>query len=293
MMRVVPPAHEQALVLDASFVPTSGQHTYGLAHCWNGTQSRTEQGLERSARGGLEVTDHGADVLSVEQTPPTDPAADQEATRMDLYRAHVTRVVQPYALSPGRYVVPDGDDSIQNFLDGVRAVARQQIGQWRRDANLRLLSDGPPRSGPGRPKPYDGKGDWSALSRLERMASSAEGIVLYTQVVNHVPCKRHVRVVLVVETRTNRSALLLSTDLDRAAARLVGYDKARFPIDFLVRDAKQLTGLSDCQARSPAKLACHCKMSLTAPYIRQNPWSVRYVRAECSRLVKPLESHSN
>ena len=44
IMRVVPPDHEQALVLDASFVPKSGKHTYGLAHFWNGTQSRTEKG---------------------------------------------------------------------------------------------------------------------------------------------------------------------------------------------------------------------------------------------------------
>ena len=96
------------------------------------------------------------------------------------------------------------------------------------------------------------------------MASSDEGIVLYTQVVNHVQCKRHVRVVLVVETCTNRAALLLSPDIDRAAARLYGSDKARFQIECLCRDAKPLTGLSGCQAHSPAKLACHVKMSLTA-----------------------------
>ena len=33
---VVPPEHEQALVMDASFVPKSGKHTYGLDHFWNG-----------------------------------------------------------------------------------------------------------------------------------------------------------------------------------------------------------------------------------------------------------------
>ena len=264
ILRVVPPDHAQALVLDASFVPTSGTHTYGLAHFWNGTQSRTEQGLARSALGGLDVTDHCADVLSVEQTPPTGPAADQEATRLDLSLDHGTRVVQPHALYPRRDVVTDGYDSQQQCLDGVRAEALHQMGTWRRDAHRRFLSDGAPRSGPGRPKPYDGKVHWSALSRVERMASSDEGMVLDTQVVNHVPFTRHGRVVLVVETGTNRSALLLSTDIDLAAARLYGSDQARFPIAFLFRDAKQLTGLSDCQARSPAKLAFHFTLSLTA-----------------------------
>jgi hypothetical protein len=138
------------------------------------------------------------------------------------------------------------------------------MGQWRRDANLRALSHGPPRSGPGRPKPYDGQVHWAELSRLERVAPDDEGIALYTQVVNQVPCKRNGRVVIVVETCTNRSALLLSPDIELAAARLYGYDNARFQIAFLCRDAKQFTGLSDCQARSQAKLAFHFTMSLMA-----------------------------
>jgi len=264
IMRVVPPDHEQALVLDASFVPKSGTHTYGLARFWNGTQSRTEKGLELSALGWLDVTDNCAYILSVEQTPPTGPAADPEATRIDIYLDQVARVLHQYALYPLRYVVTDGYYSKQKFLEGVRAIALHQIGKLRRDANLRYLYDGPPRSGPGRPKPYDGKVHWSELSRLERVASGDEGIVLYTQVVNHVQFKRNVRVVMVVETCTNRSALLLSTDIDLAAACLYGYYKARFQIEFLFRDAKQLTGLSDYQARSQAKLAFHFNMSLMA-----------------------------
>ncbi len=89
-------------------------------------------------------------------------------------------------------------------------------------------------------------------------------MVLHTLVVNHLQFKRNIRVVVVVETGTNRSALLFSTDIDLAAARLYRYYKARFQIEFLFRDAKQFTGLSDCQARSQAKLAFHFNMSLTA-----------------------------
>jgi DDE superfamily endonuclease len=264
MMRVVPPDHEQALVLEASFVPQSGQHTYGLARFWNGTQSRTEKGLERSALGWRDVRDNCADVLSVEQTPPIGPAADQETTRIDLYLDQVTWVVQQHALYPLRDVVTDGYDSQQKFLDGVQALELRQIGTWRREANLRYRYDGPPRSGPGRPKPYDGKVHWSGRSRVERAASGDEGMVLYSQVVNHVPFKLTARVVMVVETCTNRSALLLRSDIDLVAARLYGFYQAPFQITFLSRDAKQLTGLSDCQARSQAKLAFHGNMRLMA-----------------------------
>ena len=262
--RVVPPDHEQALVLDASFVPKSGKHTYGLARFWNGTQSRTEKGLELSALGWLDVTDNCAYILSVEQTPPTGSATAPETTRIDIYLDQVTRVVQQHALYPLRYVVTDGYYSKQKFLVGIRALDLHQIGKLRRDANLRYLYDGPPRSGPGRPKQYDGKVHWSELSRFERMASGDAGIVLYTQVVNHVQFKCNVRVVMVVDTGTHRSALLFSTDVDLTAERLYGYYKARFQIEFLFRDAKQFTGLSDCQARSQAKLAFHFNMSLMA-----------------------------
>jgi len=264
IMQVVPPDHEQVLVLDASFIPKSGKHTYGLARFWNGTQSRTEKGLEISALGWLDVTDNCAYMLSVAQTLPVGPATDQEATRIDLYLDQVTRVVQQHALYPLRYVGTDGYYSKQKFLAGIRALELHQIGKLRSDANLRYLYTGPPRSGPGRPKQYDGKVQWADLARFEQVACGDEGIVLYTQVVNHVQFKRNVRVVVVVETCTNRSALLFSTDIDLAAARLYSYYKARFQIEFLFRDAKQFTGLSDCQARSPAKLAFHFNMSLMA-----------------------------
>jgi Transposase DDE domain len=58
--------------------------------------------------------------------------------------------------------------------------------------------------------------------------------------------------------------VLFSTDGALDALTLYGYYKARFQIEFLFRDAKQFTGLLDCQARSQAKLAFHFNASLTA-----------------------------
>jgi Transposase DDE domain len=83
-------------------------------------------------------------------------------------------------------------------------------------------------------------------------------------VVTHVQFKRNLRVVKVVDTHSNRSALLFSTDVAWAATTIYRYYKARFQIEFLFRDAKQFTGLSDCQARSQAKLQCHFAASLPA-----------------------------
>src|ERR671938_2203725 len=45
---VIPPEHDQALVLDASFVPKSRQHTQGLDTFWPASNSRAKTGLQNS-----------------------------------------------------------------------------------------------------------------------------------------------------------------------------------------------------------------------------------------------------
>jgi hypothetical protein len=101
------------------------------------------------------------------------------------------------------------------------------------------------------------------LSRVERLETEDEHIVLYDQVLNHVQLKRNLHVVVVVHTHRNRYALLFSTDVDLEPQRLSHYYKARFQVEFLFRDAKQFTGLSACQARSKAKLDFHFNASLS------------------------------
>ena len=261
---VVPPEHDQALVIDASFVPKSGKHTYGLDRFWNGSHSRTEKGLEISTLAWLDLTGNCTYCLSVEQTPPSAETLDPEATRMDVYLAPLSRVVKAHDLSFLRYVVSDGAYSKQKFVAGVQALGLHQIGKWRADANLRYLYQGPQRPGPGRPKTYDGKVHLSDLSRFERLDTNDDHIVLYHQVLNHVQLKRNLQVVVVVNTQLNRYAVLFSTDVDLEALTLYRYYKARFQIEFLFRDATQFTGLSDCPARSQAKLDFHFNASLSA-----------------------------
>ena len=138
------------------------------------------------------------------------------------------------------------------------------MGTRRIDAHRRYLYHGPKRLGPGRPKTYDGKVNWGDLTRFEPLETEDGHVVLYHQVVNHVQCQCNLRVVLVVDTKHNRRALLFSTDVDVDALTIYRYDKARFQIEFLFRDAKQFTGLCDSQARSQAKLDLHFNASLTA-----------------------------
>jgi hypothetical protein len=158
-------------------------------------------------------------------------------------------------------VITDGAYSKQKFVAGVLDLGMHQIGKLRADANLRDLYPGPKRPGRGRQKTYDGKVHLNDLSRFECLDTDDDHIVLYHQVLNHVQLKRNLQVVVVVNTQHNRYAVLFSTDVDLEPLRLYHAYKARFQIEFIFRDVKQFTGLSDFQARSKAKLDFHFNAS--------------------------------
>jgi hypothetical protein len=83
-------------------------------------------------------------------------------------------------------------------------------------------------------------------------------------VLNPVQFQGHLWVVLVVDTTRNRKAVLFRTDLHLDALTISRYSKARFQSELRFRDAKQVAGLTDCQARSQAKLNFHFNASLSA-----------------------------
>ncbi|MEG4575477.1 transposase [Microcoleus sp. N3A4] len=61
-----------------------------------------------------------------------------------------------------------------------------------------------------------------------------------------------------------KNALLFSTDIHLLPEQIVEYDRARFQIEFIFRDANQFTGLSDCQARHLPRLDFHFNATLIA-----------------------------
>ena len=58
--------------------------------------------------------------------------------------------------------------------------------------------------------------------------------------------------------------LLYSTDLNLGALKVIQYYKARFQIEFIFRDAKQYTGLADCQSLLVERRYTHINASLSA-----------------------------
>ena len=191
--------------------------------------------------------------------------AEDVETLTDQYLQHLSDV-KPSLLENEKYTVVDGYFSKKKFVDGVRDLDLHQIGKLRCDANMRYLYTGPKREkGSGRQKTYDGKVNWQDLSRFSYI-DTQDGIAIYSLVLNHVSLKRNLKAVVLLDHRNKdkkKYAILFSTDKDLDAKTIVRYYKARFQIEFIFRDAKQFTGLCDCQARDQKRLAFHFNACLT------------------------------
>jgi hypothetical protein len=199
--------------------------------------------------------------LLTRQTPAT--SAPAEETRVESYLEH--RKLDRQALPVGgRHLETYGYYSNLKFIDGVAQLELFQVGKLRQDASRRWLYQGAQKPR-GRPKPDEGKVIFTDLSRFAR-ASQKEGIQLYTALVNCLPFQRDLRIVYLVKPQGNRipTALLFSTDLQLGALDIYRFDKARFQIEFRFREAKQFTGLGDCQARQREVLHFHWNASRTA-----------------------------
>ncbi len=98
---------------DATFVPKSGKHTYGLGRFWNGCASRSERGLEVSVLALINPQGQ-AMALTAQQTP----ALTTDASRQQFYLAQLkaSQSAWPEGLS---YAVFDGLYTTHNFVAGI------------------------------------------------------------------------------------------------------------------------------------------------------------------------------
>ena len=285
---------EWVAAIDASFAPKSGRSSYGLDWFWNGSRGQAERGLELSLLAVVDVTRNTAYTLSAYQTPALPKApkvakestvnteaevtqdADKKAktnanktpketrtTRIDIYLAHIKRDTK-LLLGKIRYLVADSFYAKTKFVNGVREHGLHLVSKLRHDADLRWLYNGEQKA-KGRPRQFAGKVRFDDLSRFE-LAGDMDGQRVYSAVVNAPTFKCNLRIVYLVREEKGKiyTALLFSTDTDCAALDILRYYKARFQIEFLFRDAKQHTGLCDCQATSEEKLGFHFNASLAA-----------------------------
>ena len=260
--KVVASGHTFVVALDCSFIQKSGAHTYGLDYFYNSSHNRAETGLEISTLALVDVDYNTAYHLSSRQPPKLDNPGE---TRVDWYLKHLQQdqgVLPPEV----RHLVADGYYGKVKFINGIRDLNWHLISKLRHDANLRWLYHGPQKLR-GRRRQYDGKvGFLPQEQNRFANAGKVKGIQVYTAVVNSVQFKRNIRLVYLMKTvgQKVQTALLFSTDIELSALEIYRLYRARFQIEFLFRDAKQFTGLLDCQARCQAALHFHLNASMTA-----------------------------
>jgi hypothetical protein len=283
--------------MDCSFIPKSGKQSYGVAYYYNGSASKSEKGQEISVISIVDVDNHQGYTLSVQQTAAKEaavttkpleakpevkklakqsrkaskrgqksPSIDlQEVTRIDAYLQHL-KDTQPHLPASVKHIVVDGFYSKEKFVNGVVGLGLHMVGKLRVDANLRHIFTGEQRPRGARRK-YGDKVDLNDVTGLSWVQDLEPNLKLYTALVWHVSLKQQVRIAYISDTRKPdqvRYVVLFSTDLDLCAYNIFYFYKARFQIEFIFRDAKQFTGLTDCQARSAYKLDFHFNASLTA-----------------------------
>jgi len=258
------PSSRLLCVMDCSFLPKSGKATVGIERYWNGCASRVEKGLEVSVIGVVEVETATAYALSAQQTL-SHCELPAEITRMDQYLYHLDQV-RPHLPPQVQYLAVDGAYAKEGFVTGTMQLGLHLISKLRCDANLRFLYTGvqKPR---GRKRKYDGKVDFHDLNRFTFVDTLQPGVDLYTKVVWSVALKRSIRLAYLLnqqDPKRPRFVVLFSTDVQQDAQDLYRLYQLRFQIEFIFRDAKQFTGLQDCQARDVAKLDFHLHASLTA-----------------------------
>jgi hypothetical protein len=281
---------EQISAIDCSFIGKSGKKTWGIDWFYNGSAGRAEKGLEISVIAVVDVKAHQGYTLSVQQTAartepqqidkstliveekkkkkgrhkssPTEPVVSERVqgylNQLKIARQHLPAGV--------KYLAADSFYSKKFFVDGVRELGLHLVSKLRIDANLRYLYTGDQKPRGARRK-YGDKVDVNDLSKLDFIAQVNPDVQLYSQVVWHVSLGRKIRIVLLVNHHNPDRpsvALLFSSDTELDPQKTYLYYKMRFQIEFIFRDAKQFTGLCDCQSRQEQSLDFHFNASLAA-----------------------------
>jgi Transposase DDE domain len=248
------------IAIDASFIPKSGKHTFGLAKFWNGKHSKAEQGLEISTIALIDTDRKHAFALDTKQSVDT-----EDETRIDTALTQL-KAQLPFTKTYTKTIVADGYYAKKKLIEGVCAEKCRLISLLRSDANLRYRYTGQQKP-KQKPKQYDGKVRWKDENKQSVVPSgfvleaTVESFDLYSCECYMLQWQCWVKVVYV--RRGSCYRLLFSTDLDQDTLSIYNDYSHRFQIEYLFRDGKQHLGLSDCQSLKEERLCFHFNMVMT------------------------------
>ncbi len=252
-----------AIAFDPSYISKSGKQTPGLGYFWSGCAGRPKWGLEIAGLAAMDIENHTAFHLEAIQTLAD---GSKDSTLVDWYADIITSRKEDLK-TISNIVVADAWFSKKKFVDRITLAEMDLISRLRDDADLLYLFRGEQSGGKGRPKKYDGKIMHDKVREdYFSLAEQNEKATVHCAEVYSKSLKRIIKLVHVIyKNKKGKETykLYFSTDLSLGALEILDYYRTRFQIEFLYRDAKQHTGLNDCQARSENKLNFHFNTSLT------------------------------
>lgn len=253
-----------AIAFDPSYINKAGKKTPGLGWYWSGCAGQSKWGLEIGGLAAIDIDHHTAFHLEAVQTNIN---SDSKMTLTDWYAGLISQRKETLG-EISKYLVADAWFSKKPFVDKILASGMHLICRLRDDADLKYLYTGKPTGKKGRPRKYAGKFKPKSIDNtyFETVMQDEEKTV-NTAILYSKSLKRNIRIVHVSYLNAKGKEtykLYYSTDINMQASDILKYYQARFQIEFIYRDGKQYTGLSDSQARSENKLHFHFNASLTS-----------------------------
>jgi len=257
------PEEERIIAFDPSYIPKSGKHTPGASYFWSGCANATKYGLEISGLASVGLESRTAMHLYAKQTI----GQNQHDSLLDYYASIVVgQTDRLKAISD--ILVADGYFWRRPFVDAVTQAGFRFISKLPGNAVLQYPYLGPKSKRRGRPPKYQGRVDYLNLDSAHFTPCLQEdNLTAYEGKVYVKALNRLVKCVIVHLTKkdgTLRAEAFFATDLTMDGIKVLECYRLRFQIEFLYRDAKQYTGLTQCQARSESKIHTHVNASLTA-----------------------------
>jgi len=252
-----------AIAFDPSYINKSGKSTPGVGYFWSGVAGRAKWGLEIAGLAAIDIENHTAHHLEAVQTFTN---TSNDFTLTDWYADIIIKRKDELS-QISNILVADAWFSKKKFIDKIISANMNLISRFRDDADLLYIFRGQQSKGRGRPKKFNGKIIHSNINKdYFSFVEKNDKAEIYCAEVYSKSLKRIIKLVHVIykNKKGNKTPkLYFSTDLSLEALDILDYYTCRFQIEFLYRDAKQHTGLNDCQARSENKLHFHFNSALT------------------------------
>ncbi len=266
---------ETVIALDPSYIPKAGKSTYGRGRYWSGVAGAAKWGLDICGFAVVDILNNTALHLKAWQTPP---AGELEKKGLNLLAHYASLVTENAAQFKefSNYIVADAYFSKRPFVEAVLSTGMHFISRLRDDSVLKFRFTGGPTGKKGAPVKFSGVVNVNSFDPNQfSLDLSNEEITIYSAVVYSKAFKMDIKLAIAIFYKNGKETarkMYFSTDLKQDGEKIVRYYQARFQIEFLYRDAKQYTGLTNCQARGENKLDFHFNAALTAVNLAKHDW---------------------